>query len=217
MSVIAVIDDRAAMRESVAERIRLGLEDLNLDWDVIADEPLEAIATYPSWIADNDVAVLVLDEKLGEEIGRRGSAVAYTGHEVAAAVREQLPELPQLIITSIKNSDELEGAAELDAIVQRDEFNKHSRVYVERMVRMGARFVDRNEAELTELTELSKKVVAGTANQDDLARLSAIREKIQISVKYDGVVTMRQVLQGAEEVRARLEKVLEQLQLKSQS
>ena len=217
MSVIAIVDDRAAMRESVAERIKLGLEDMKLDWEVIADEPLEHIDEYPAWIADNEICVLVLDEKLGEEIGTRGVATTYSGHEVAAALREQIPELPQLIITSIKNSDELEGAAELDAIVQRDEFEKHWRVYVERIVRLATRFVDRNEAELAELTDLSQKVVDETASDQDIARLNAIREKVQMSIKGEQIVVLRQVLTEAEEVRARLLHALEQLNAKSSS
>jgi hypothetical protein len=215
VSVIAVVDDREEMRDSVADRIRLGLEDLKLDWEVIADEPLESIDAYPAWIADNDVAVLVLDEKLGEEIGRRGVAAAYTGHEVAAALRELIPDLPQLIITSIKNSDELEGAAELDAIVQRDEFNKHWRVYVERMVRLAKSFVDRNEADLAELTSLSQKMVDGSALPTDVDRLNAIREKVQMVAKPDETIAMRQVLEDAENVRRQLQRVLDQLRSKS--
>lgn len=217
MNVIAVVDDRADMRESVAERIKLGLEDMKLDWDVIADEPLESIDAYPEWIAYNEVCVLVLDEKLGEEIGSRGVATTYSGHEVAAALRERLPELPQLIITSIKNSDELEGAAELDAIVQRDEFDKHWRVYVERMVRLASGFVDRNETELAELTVLSQKVVDGAATPEDTTRLNAIREKFQMRVKGEEIVMLRQVLTEAESVRERLRQTLEQLKAKSQS
>jgi hypothetical protein len=215
MTVIAVVDDRADMRESVAERIKLGLEDMKLDWDVIADEPLESIEEYPAWIADNEVCVLVLDEKLGEEIGRRGVATTYSGHEVAATLREQLPELPQLIITSIKNSDELEGAAELDAIVQRDEFDKHWRVYVERMVRLATRFVNRNEAELAELTELSQKVVDRTATPGEISRLNAIRETVQMRVNGSEVVMLRHVLTEAEAVKDRLQRVIERLKTKS--
>jgi hypothetical protein len=132
-------------------------------------------------------------------------------------LRERLPELPQLIITSIKNSDELEGAAELDAIVQRDEFDKHWRVYVERMVRLASGFVDRNEAELAELTVLSQKVVDGAATPEDTTRLNAIREKFQMRVKGEEIVMLRQVLTEAESVRERLRQALEQLKAKSQS
>jgi len=217
MSVIAVVDDREAMRESVAERIKLGLEDLDLDWEVIAEEPLETIEEYPAWIAENEISVLVLDEKLGEEIGTRGVATAYSGHEVATALREKIPELPQLIITSIRNSEELEGAAELDAIVQRDEFDKHSRVYVERMVRLAKRFVERNEEELAELTKITQKVVDGTANSEDIIRLSAIREKIQMGVKGEEILILRQVLTEAEKVKQRLQTALDHLNAKSQS
>jgi hypothetical protein len=216
VSVIAVVDDRKNMRESVAELIKLELEDMDLQWEVIADEPLTSIDAYSAWITDNDISLLVLDEKLGEEIGASGVAATYTGHEVAAVLREQLPELPQLIITSVKNSDELEGAAELDAVVQRDEFNKHSRVHVERMVRLATRFVDRNEAELAELTSLSQKVVDQTAGTDDIARLNAIREKVQMAVKGEDVVLLRQVLTEAEAVRDRLQGVLELLKAKAE-
>lgn len=211
MTVIAIIDDRVDMRESVADRIRLGLEDLHLAWEVIADEPLASIADYPAWIAENGVCLLVLDEKLGEQIGSSGIATTYAGHEVAAMLRERLPDLPQLIITSIKNSDELDGAAELDAIVQRDEFDKHWRVHVERMVRLATRFVDRNEAELSELTDLSHKVVDHAATQEDLERLNALRQKVQMRAQGNEVILLREVLTQAEEMKERLKQVLDQL------
>lgn len=211
MTVIAIIDDRVDMRESVADRIRLGLEDLYLEWEVIADEPLASIADYPAWIAENGVCLLVLDEKLGEQIGSSGIATTYAGHEVAAMLRERLPDLPQLIITSIKNSDELDGAAELDAIVQRDEFDKHWRVHVERMVRLATRFVDRNEAELSELTDLSNKVVDHAATQEDLERLNALRQKVQMRAQGNEVILLREVLTQAEEMKERLRQVLDQL------
>jgi len=215
VSVIAVVDDRQDMRESVAERIKLGLEDLKLDWEVIAEEPLETIEDYPAWISENEVSVLVLDEKLGDEIGSRGAATSYTGHEVAAALRERIPELPQMIITSIKNSDELEGAAELDAIVQRSEFDKHWRTHVERMVRLATRFVDRNEADLAELTALTNRVVHETASEEDIARLNALREKFQLGVNQSEIVTLRKLLSDADGVKQRLQHVLDELRAKS--
>lgn len=204
MTVIAVIDDREDMRDSVADRIRLGLEDLNLDWEVISEEPLAEIADYPSWIAENAVCLLVLDEKLGEQIGSRGVAADYSGHEVATALRELLPDLPQLIITSIKNSEELEGAGELDAIVQRDEFDKHPKVHVDRMARLAMRFIDRNAKELNELTDLSHKLVDGLATEEELSKLNAIREKIQLRAHGTEGLLLREVLTQAEELRAKL-------------
>lgn len=217
MSVIAIVDDRAQMRESVVERIRLGLEDMGLDWEVISQEPLPEVDDYPEWITENDVSLLVIDEKLGEEIGPSGVATSYSGHEVATNLRDRIPDLPQMIITSIKRVDELEGAAELDAIVQRDEFDKHWKVHVERMVRLATRFVDRNEDELAELSDISQKIVDGSASQEQIDRLNAIRERVQMRVKGDNIVVLRQVLTGAEEIKDKLQALLDRIERRMQS
>jgi hypothetical protein len=204
MDTIAVIDDRADMRGTVVTYIKVGLEDLGIDWDVIESGPLSDIEGYASWIKENDVRVLILDEKLNEEIAGE-EAVAYCGHDVASILRKQMPDLPQMIITSVDRSDDLEGAAELDAIVRRDEFNNHANTYVERMVRLGKSYLDRHESELAELTRITENILNETATAEERERIDAIRAKAQLSVIQLDTQSMQEWLAKANDIQNSLQ------------
>jgi hypothetical protein len=180
MPNIAIIDDRQQMRQSIRGHIELDLEELGQTWGVIDSAPLPRIDDYRAWIQENDVSVLILDENLDEDFDG-GEAVAYFGHNVAEKLRTQLPDLPQFIVTSIKQTENLDAAgAALDAIIKRDDFGNRSRVYVERMVRAGLAFVDRNENDLAELSSLVEAMVLGTSRPYDRVRIDALRQKLSM-------------------------------------
>lgn len=207
MGRIAVVDDRIEMRESVAGYIELALEDLKIDWTVVAMAPLPLVSDYVDLVEDGELRVLVLDENLAEVIPDGGEAVDYSGHHVAKFVRERYRDLPQVIITSVKGTDELDGAAELDAIVQRDHFEKHSHVHVERMVRMGESFSKRYEEELSDLAAISKKVVEGEVTLADQARIDAIREGRMLGGSAQASMNMRSWIDEAEAIKSSLEQL----------
>lgn len=205
MARIAVVDDREEMRESVARLIGLALEDLNIDWQVDAMAPLPVVDDYIDLVEEGDLRVLVLDENLAEIVPEGGEAVQYKGHQVAKFIRDRYKDLPQVIITSIKATDELDDAAELDAIVQRDQFERHSTVHVERMVRLGESFSKRHEEELADLARLSMRVIEGTADGSDRARLDAIREGKMLGGSAQACMDMRSWLDEAESIKASLQ------------
>lgn len=207
MARIAVVDDRKDMRESVAQVIALALEDLNIDWQVVPMEPLPEVDDYIGLVEDDGLRVLVLDENLAEVVPEGGEAVKYKGHQIAKFVRDRYRDLPQVIITSIKATDELDDAAELDAIVQRDQFNKNPNVHVERMVRLGESFSRRYEEELADLARLSMKVIEGDADPSDRARLNAIREGKLMTGSAQACMDMRSWLEEADEIKASLERL----------
>jgi CheY-like chemotaxis protein len=210
MDCIAVIDDREKQRGTLVKYIGKGLARLGVDWRVIDSPPFADIGEYATWVATNEVRVLVLDEKLDEEFSGE-AAVDYSGHQIAIRLRKELPDLPQVIITAVADSDDLDGAGELDAIVGRDEFFKHADIYVERMVRLGMSFVDRNETELAEITRLSEKLIKEDLDARESERLQALREKIGSVANAMDSEGMREWLSDAVSVQASLEEVLRQL------
>lgn len=208
MECIIVVDDREEMRSSIVASIELALEDFGINWDVIPLEPLKSVEDYADLVVGHDLRVLVLDEKLAEGVGADGVAVDYAGHQVARFMRQRYPDLPQVIITAIKNTEDLDSAAELDAIVQRDEFSKHTEVWVERMIRLGQSFALRNEAELADLARISASAASSTLSEDDKMRLQAIREKRLLVASADNMIGMSEWLGEAERVRDVLATVL---------
>ncbi|MCP3041191.1 hypothetical protein K6X12_19155 [Xanthomonas euvesicatoria pv. allii] len=196
------------MRESVAQLIGLALEDLEIDWKVDPMAPLPTVDDYIDLVEEGGLRVLVLDENLTDVVPSGGEAVDYKGHQVAKFIRERYRDLPQVIITSVKGTDELDGAAELDAIVQRDQFEKHSHVHVERMVRMGESFSKRYEEELADLARLSMKIIEGEADAADQARLDAIRQGKMMGGPSQVCMDMRSWLNEADEIKTSLEELV---------
>jgi hypothetical protein len=210
MDSIAVIDDDEDMRTTVAGHIKLELSARELDWAVIESPPLIDMDAYCGWVRENGVRVLVLDERLGS--GQAGSAVQYSGHDVAVLLRTQLPDLPQVIVTSVPDDEELnESASDLDAIIRRGDFNDHSDRYVERMIRMGASYIERNQADLAAIGDIAVQIVNGSASDEDIRRINAIRVKIGSAYSIDSVSNAKEWLNAATSVQERLERVLEVL------
>lgn len=209
MDTIAVIDDRADVRRTLARRIVRELRKLSVAWRVLDSSPLASLDAYPAWLKENYVRVLVLDEKLSEQF-EGDLAVDYSGHQVAELIRKKFPELPQVIVTAVPGSDDLESAGDLDAVVARSEFDRHPATHVGRMVRMGLRYVDRNQEELAELTMLSEKAAASELTHEERERLDALRAKIQAQSEDPGP-EIRQWVVEARDVVERLKKVLDDL------
>lgn len=216
METIAVIDDRQKMRETVVAVIVRALKKLGVDWNVIESAPLPAIEDYAEWIQDNDVLVLVLDEKLNEEVAG-GDGIEYSGHQVAELVRRQFPDLPQFIVTAIADSEDLEDASQLDAVVAREEFMNHSNTYVERMVRIGMSYSKRYSEELADLTALSEKLASGSLSSEELDRLNSLRGKVQASAEIDSMIGLSSWIESAREIEAKLARALEVVERRARS
>lgn len=218
MDAIAVIDDREQMRTTVAALIRLELEGLSQEWRVVDVPPLAQLDDYLPWIKENDIRVLILDEMLSEDVPDNAEAVAYSGHNVAESVRARLPDLPQFIVTSVTDFDDLDAsAADLDAIIKRKDFNDRPRLYVERMLRMGKSYVERFESELAELTEISERLVSGTATNEDRERIAAIRAVTQSQYPLGQISDLRQWIDTAEAVKRKIQEALQSLRDESRS
>lgn len=213
METIAIVDDKADMRQTVARLVRLELAERGIDWQVVESAPLADIDEYLSWIQENEICVLVLDENLSEDHPPGEDAVSYPGHAVASLLRKQKPELPQFIITSIVDaSQELEAAeGDLEAVIRRGDFDRSYATYVQRMVRAGQSFVARYESELSELTRIAEAIVSDTATDADFKTADAIRAKMQLAYDMNDLQAMQQWLAKADEATSSLEESVEKL------
>ncbi|UPG94484.1 hypothetical protein [Luteibacter aegosomatissinici] len=205
MPCIAIVDDTRASRVTLGRRIKQKLRRIERnDWEVIDSAPLKRIQEYDAWIVENDVTVLILDEKLGDRLGDDDEAVDYTGHAVAQYLRERLPTLPQFIITAVADTEELEGeGGALDGIIARGTFNARADVYIERMIRAGTRFVDENTADLSEMGRLAEARAVGELSEGEQDRLNALRTRFLAS-SAPAEQSAEQVVDGAITVLAEL-------------
>ena len=67
MPTIGVVDDRKDQRELLVGQIRHHLRNYS-EWEALETPPFEDINDYPSWISENNISVLILDERLHEGI-----------------------------------------------------------------------------------------------------------------------------------------------------
>lgn len=210
MAAIALVDDRLDARSTVAGLMRRRLR--GTDWEVIDIAPLPNISDYPGWIVDNDVKVIVLDERLNELAQDSEGYANYSGHNVAEYLRGVMPDLPQFIVTTVPDTAELnDAAADLDAIIKREDFSNKSAVFVERMVRAGSSFSERTRHELIVVDEISRAIVSGGVTQQQIDSISALRGKQQLLGAISHASTMIDSAAQLESICQRLEDLMKDL------
>ncbi|HVY06511.1 MAG TPA: hypothetical protein VHB46_11095 [Burkholderiales bacterium] len=195
MPTIGVIDDRADARETLCRNINLEIEEEH-NWSAIEHGPLAKIEDYPGWLHDAGIAVLVVDERLQEQADAGEEPATYSGHELVSYLRMRLPTLPLFMVTSHADEDDLEGAeADAEDVVQREDFNKNPKIYVQRMLRAGRKFTEEFLAELAQLSEIAERTAMGSATDADREKEKAIREKLTLA-SPDGLSLSRQTWLG---------------------
>lgn len=209
MSSIAVLDDRAAERDSLVKLIDVLLPE---GWDCVEAPLLQDRSRYPYWLIDNEIQVLLVDQVLGDQAPPGEPALSYKGHGVVESIRKVLPNFPAYIFTSQRDEDLPNHEGEAEAVIERGEFNKNPDTYVARMVRAGQRFHEEHERQLREMTRLAIRVANGTASREEKEELS----NLQISMGTPSGATINiareQALAGAEQEVTELEQLVREIQ-----
>ncbi len=181
MPAIGLIDDRREHRTTARHLLEEGL---GSGWRVVDTEPLPRLEDYPSWIHENQIAVLVLDERLHEQALDSEGHVDYDGHSLVDFFRLTDASFPIFILTSFREDDEVQqrfGAVE--DIIRRTDFMDAdlAKQYAARMVRAAHRFLQTFERELAKLSETAARVASGTADTEDLQMVKALQSKIGLA------------------------------------
>lgn len=177
---IAIIDDRAKLRETIHRLINATVPE---GWQCQSYPPLNDLNEYKTFINDEEISVLILDELLHEQAEDSDSHVKYNGHDVANYLRKFNSEFPIHIITSYKDNEALNDSGEsFDSIYDRNEFIKNSEKIVPRLVRSAMRYIETNDKKLSEMTRLAQKKATDNLNQDEDNRLLALQEELNIKI-----------------------------------
>ncbi len=173
---IAFLDDRKGPRQTVIRGVRTKLPK---GWDCLECPLLANPREYPSWLINNRIVVLMVDQLLDEQALDSSAPVQYKGHQVIGIIREQLPDFPIIVVTrAVEDHDLQEHFGEADDIVNRTELLKKTDQYVTRIVRLGHAYLAQYEEELATLTELSKKKAAGEITNEEVEVLNAVQAKL---------------------------------------
>lgn len=185
MPTIAIIDDRKDHRSTIK---RLVDTELLGDWDSSEVAPLPDLEDYPSWLTENEVAVILLDERLNEQKTKGKALPNYEGHHLVEFIRQHLPTLPIFVITSYPDDQELKKKfKDVEEIIVRQEFAKKADEYVPRFLRSGQRYLEAFHKELRELSDSADKIARGKATKGDIEKVKAIQAKIGMIFPCDSL------------------------------
>lgn len=181
MYTIAVIDDREEDRiltRKLIERAlrRLGVQDR---WRVLVESPLSDIAHYPAWLEEEEVLVLLLDQRLNEA---GGMANPYTGHDIVNLVQPRHFDLPVYYLTAIAADVKSieQGSMRVQGVISRQRFSNDPQSWVKEFVREGERYEEKVARKLERLSILSAKAVNGGLTAEEAAEARTIREALHL-------------------------------------
>lgn len=201
MLTVLIIDDDEDVRSTLKELIELELPE-GADVNIQAESPLPAIEEYSSYILENDIAVLILDERLNERpLPSTGKHAGYFGHDVISGIRASLPDFPVFVVTTYAGDDQLAGqSAEFEAIVDRDSFRENAGEHTKRILRAAARFHSSMQQQLLLMADLSVKALNSTLSQAERQHLAAARQLLGLPFAMSEDALMTDLVGQAQEL-----------------
>lgn len=183
MPNIAIIDDNTEQSSTLATTMSHYLKDLNSDLNVITQTPFENFPDYFPFIQNNDVCVLILDEKLNVVAEEGRNPVIYLGNELVVKLREQLKDFPIFMVSNYIQDDDLqEKFDQFDNMFTRSDLTEDAdgKKFIPIIVRSAQRYLKSNNAELSEFNQLTQDIASGDQDPSKMERLRALQVKLQI-------------------------------------
>lgn len=176
MPKITIVDDRKDFRTTLKRKIEAFFIKSKLkDWEVMDISPFQNKSEYFPWLLENDVVVLILDERLQENI-EESESVNYKGSELIEEIRRHLKEFPVYAITNYSRDPDLQSKFPLfDEILDRDSFYSKADEYITRFIRSGQRYIQSHNKILTRISELSQKLAVGDATNEETLELRGLQ------------------------------------------
>lgn len=181
MKNIGLIDDKDISRRAFMLKIALKLETLNPEWKIIDSKPFKEIATYRQWILENEISVLLIDERLDEERLADGSYVEYFGSDLVKELRVHFKDFPIFCITNIEITEKLKSALGYFTLtLSRKKFNDEIDNYLNLFIKSGISFYTEFQTELGRLGELSLKFAKGDTTDKDNIEIQSLQTRLSI-------------------------------------
>jgi hypothetical protein len=183
MAKIVVVDDNKDQRGTYAIRLRQFLKELNSDIQVIDIFPFEKPSDYYGFIDAENISAIIVDEKLHNDSQPDKPPVGYNGSDLVMYIRERYKYIPFFTLTNFPEDQVLqEKINEYDYIFSKKEFTIKQ---VEIIQRACQRYLDENQKELSMYDDLTRKIASGKAGDDDIEKLKALQQKLQIPLSTD--------------------------------
>ena len=181
MKNIGLIDDKDKSRRAFMLKLNLKLEELYPDWKVIDSKPFKDTKDYRQWILENEISLLILDERLDEEKLDDGSYVKDFGSDLVKDLRNHFKDIPIYCITNIEITEHLKNALPyFNLILSRKKFDDEIENYLNSFIKSGISFYSEFQKELGRLGELSEKIAKGEATDKDMSEIQSLQMKLLI-------------------------------------
>ena len=162
-------------------KLNLELEKLSPGWTVIDSKPFKETEMYRQWILENDISVLIIDERLDEEKLEDGSYVKYFGSDLVKKLRNFFKDIPIYCITNIAITEHLKKALSyFNLILSRKKFDDDIENYLNLFIKSGISFYTEFQKELARLGELSETIARGDATDKDKEEIHSLQTKLLI-------------------------------------
>jgi DNA-binding NarL/FixJ family response regulator len=178
MPTIAIVDDETKYRNADVKGINRNLPN---GWSAIGTAPLERLTDYPSWIAENDVAVLIVDEELGNRSASPTGHVRYKGHDLVQSLRARNKTLPIYFLTNYANQKPVKDhIPAVEGVFDKKLFRRDRADYVKRLTRRGKDYFNSVRDQLADLNTLSLKIAKGEATAKEKNDARAIQTSLEL-------------------------------------
>lgn len=183
MAKIALVDNSKDQRETYKNLLSLFLKAKESSLEVIDVFPFKEFADYYSWILDENIVVLIFDEKLYNDSDVGLEPVNYNGSFLVKKIRERFKDIPIFTLTNFPDDEELQrNFNQFEYILSKNDF---AQKHVDIILRASQRYLDENQKQLALFGNLTKKIASGYAEGDDIEVVKALQVKLQIPVGID--------------------------------
>lgn len=186
MPQIAIIDDNVDLSGTLKKTLSHYLKKFGSSFTVITQQPFHDISLYFDFVTENEICLLVLDERLNDKPSLDGKPVHYLGNQLVLELRKQLKDFPIVMITTFSDEDDVRAReSQFEYMLKRDDITDDETVanlYIPRIIRAAQRYLDSNNKELTEYNDLTKKIAAGETSEELLERLEALQVKLELPI-----------------------------------
>jgi|JI10StandDraft_1071094.scaffolds.fasta_scaffold88129_2 hypothetical protein len=177
MPSFGIIDDDIDYSETLSKTIKRLLAKNNLkNWVVKCIQPFNDEESYKAWIQENEISILVIDERLFE----KGSMRSYTGSKLIFHLRQIYKDLPILSFSfyheMVQSIEKNEAFTMFDQVFDKENFEK----YFPKAMRAAQAFWDNYQEQLSEISILSEKISTGKASRADINKLKSLQEMLII-------------------------------------
>jgi hypothetical protein len=199
MKNIGLIDDKDKSRRAFMLKLKLKLEENYPSWSILDSKPLKEKEDYKQWILENDISILIVDERLDEERLDDGSYVNYFGSDLVKELRTYFKDFPIYCITNVEITEKLNQTLHyFNLILSRQKFDDDIDNYLNSFIRSGISFYTEFKKELSRLGELSNIIANGEETPENIDEIQSLQTKLILPHIVEDIKSREEYLEKLE-------------------